>query len=82
MKVVSEELGTGVTCEVTKLRLLIRHRTQNEEFVTLHGPSPSVLQSRALPRIVDSRASNEGSRRLHNHGEGFYWGLLLVERAY
>ena len=72
MKVVAEELGTGVTCEVTKLRLLIRHRTQNEEFVTLHGPNPSVLPSRAFPRIVDSRASNEGLRILHNHGEGIY----------
>ena len=48
-----EELGTGVTCEVTKLRLLIRHRTQNEEFVTLHGQNPSVLPSRAFPQIVD-----------------------------
>ena len=48
-----EELGTGVTCEVTKLRLLIRHRTQNEEVVTLHGQNPSVLPSRAFPQIVD-----------------------------
>ena len=34
-----------------------------------------------LGRVV-TRASNEGSRIFHNHGEGSYKGLLLVESAY
>ena len=29
-----------------------------------------------------TRASNKGLRRFHNHGEGPYKGLLLVESAY
>ena len=27
---------------------------------------------------ITIRASNEGSRRFHNHGEGPYWDLLLL----
>ena len=30
-------------------------------------------------RIVDTRASNEDSRRFHNHREGPYYGLLVVD---
>ena len=30
----------------------------------------------------DSRASNEDSRRYHNHEEGHYLGLILVESAF
>ena len=29
-----------------------------------------------------TRALNKGLRRFHNHGEGPYKGLLLVESAY
>ena len=33
-------------------------------------------------QVQANRALNEGSRRLNNHGEGLYWGHLLVESAY
>ena len=29
-----------------------------------------------------TRVSNEPSRRFHNHGEGLYWVILLVESAF
>ena len=33
-------------------------------------------------RPVTDRAGNEGTRSFHNHGEGPYKGLLLVEIGY
>ena len=35
-------------------------------------------KTRAWLVSVLSRAGNEGPRFFHNHGEGSYWGLLLV----
>ena len=55
---------------------------------------PAVRAARRLPqgrgaadgdmvsgRVV-VRALIEGSKRFHNHGEGSFYGLLLVESAY
>ena len=39
-------------------------------------------QSWRLFLRVITRASDKGSWRFHNHGEGPYYGLLLVESAY
>ena len=33
-------------------------------------------------RLVPSRASNEGSRRFHSHGEGTYYNFLLRHYHY
>ena len=57
-------------------------RVQPEERIPLDQISshPWLLDNTAPARKQD-RASNECLRRFYNHGEGPYWGLLLVERA-
>ena len=44
--------------------------------------TPTASPRPKLSRTLEIRASNEGSRRFHNHGEGPYLGLLLVESIY
>ena len=47
-----------------------------------HAASPFLDHELNNTQVVISRASNEGSRRFHNHGEGPYWCILLVESTY
>ena len=52
--------------------------------VTTEGMAAVLLVlAAALARLdgLEARASNEGSRKFHNHEEGPYYGLLQVESA-
>ena len=47
-----------------------------------HAASPFLDHELNNTQVVISRASNEGSRRFHNHREGpYYKDLILVESA-
>ena len=46
----------------------------NHNYITIENS----LRCTQLPTTLSSRASNDGSRRFHNNGEG----LLMVESTY
>ena len=62
-------------------------------FLAVRGARVILLRPRHLVSLehvsllfrggeLEIRASNKDSRSLHNHSEGLYKGLLLVESAY
>ena len=79
MKVEGGRLGATV------IRYIVLSRELSTEASLDTG---SEVRQRFRWRLLDTRASNEGPKNTRrftitlNHGEGSYWGLLLVENVY